>query len=525
MLGGVRIFLSGAMGSGKSTVAKAVASKLGSEAVDLDALIEQATGTAVAAIFAERGEAAFRELERTTVRASLARHQDAVFALGGGTVTDQALRRELLASGTVVTLSAPVAELARRVGEGAGRPLLAGQDVKARLTALLQLRAEAYAECHATLETSGRDVAAIADEVLAVARDQALVVPLGTRSYRVEIGAGVRHRLPARAGKRSRVVLVSDETVAPLFGDALGSALAQAGTAVSSVVIGAGEAHKTIASVERIWDQALTAGIDRGSLLVGVGGGVVGDLTGFAAASLLRGVAVGHVPTTLLAMVDSAIGGKTGFDSRHGKNLVGAFHQPSFVLCDVETLETLPDVERRAGMAEVVKSAFIEGEAAVAQLERDLPALRAGERAASVRAIRMSAAMKARVVTEDERESGLRAVLNLGHTLGHAIEAEQGYAGLRHGEAVALGMVAAFGLSARMGVGGREQRERLVRLLDGLGLPTDVRPYLRPEVLSFIAADKKRKADSVTFVLPAEPGRMELRPLPIADLPKLLMHQ
>jgi 3-dehydroquinate synthetase len=230
------------------------------------------------------------------------------------------------------------------------------------------------------------------------------------------------------------------------------------------------------------------------------------------------------VPTTLLAMVDSAIGGKTGFDSRHGKNLVGAFHQPSFVLCDVETLDTLPDVERRAGMAEVVKSAFLEGEAAVAQLERDLPALRAGDRDATVRAIRMSAALKARVVTEDERESGLRATLNLGHTLGHAIEAAQGYSGLRHGEAVALGMVAAFGLSARLSVGSREQQERLVRLLDGLGLPTDVSPHLRPEVLSFIAADKKRKADSVTFVLPAEPGRMELRPLPIGELPRLLMH-
>jgi 3-dehydroquinate synthetase len=223
-------------------------------------------------------------------------------------------------------------------------------------------------------------------------------------------------------------------------------------------------------------------------------------------------------------MVDSAIGGKTGFDSRHGKNLIGAFHQPSFVLCDVETLETLPEVERRAGLAEVVKSAFIEGEAAVAQLERDLPALRSGEREATVRAIRMSAAMKARVVTEDERESGLRATLNLGHTLGHAIEAAQGYSGLRHGEAVGLGMVAAFGLSARLGVGSHAQRERLVRLLDGLGLPSDVGPYLRPEVLSFIAADKKRKADNVTFVLPVEPGRMELRPLAISELPELLAH-
>jgi 3-dehydroquinate synthetase len=221
-------------------------------------------------------------------------------------------------------------------------------------------------------------------------------------------------------------------------------------------------------------------------------------------------------------MVDSAIGGKTGFDTRHGKNLVGAFHQPSFVLCDVETLATLPDAERRAGLAEVVKAAFIDGEAAVQQLERDAAALRAGDAEATVRAIRMAAALKARVVTEDEREAGLRAVLNLGHTLGHAIEAAQGYSGLRHGEAVALGMVAAFGLSARLGIGTAEQQARLVRLLDTLGLPTDVGAYMRPEVLSFIASDKKRLADSVTFVLPAEPGRIILRPLAIAELPRLL---
>src|SRR5690242_10821010 len=182
------------MGSGKSTVAKAVAAKLGVEVIDLDALIEQAEGKSVAAIFAERGEPAFRELEQSALHAALQRHADAVFALGGGTVTDQRLRRELLACGTVVTLSAKVDELARRVGEGKGRPLLAGQDVTARLTALLEQRADAYAECHATVQSGGRNVAAIADDVIAVARDQALVVPLGTRSYRVEIGAGVRER-------------------------------------------------------------------------------------------------------------------------------------------------------------------------------------------------------------------------------------------------------------------------------------------------------------------------------------------
>jgi 3-dehydroquinate synthase len=274
--------------------------------------------------------------------------------------------------------------------------------------------------------------------------------------------------------------------------------------------------------VERIWEAALAAGIDRGSGLVGVGGGVVGDLAGFAAATLLRGVAVGHVPTSLLAMVDSAIGGKTGFDTAHGKNLVGAFHQPSFVLCDTDVLATLPELERRAGLAEVVKSAWIEGEAAVAQLERDRDALGAGEPEATRRAIRMSAALKARIVTEDERESGARALLNLGHTVGHAIEAAEGYRGMRHGQAVALGMMAAFELSVRVGHAGADEVERLRRLLEGLGLPTRVHPYMEPRVLSFIGSDKKRRSDHITFVLPGKPGDVQLQRFALDRLMELL---
>jgi shikimate kinase/3-dehydroquinate synthase len=298
--------------------------------------------------------------------------------------------------------------------------------------------------------------------------------------------------------------LVSDENVAPRFGDALGEQLQIAGTAVSRVVLQAGEAHKSVASVERIWDAALEGGIDRGSLLVGVGGGVVGDLTGFAAATLLRGIAVGHVPTTLLAMVDSAIGGKTGFDTRHGKNLVGAFHQPSFVLCDVETLETLPEAERRAGLAEVVKSAFIDGDAAVQELERDMVALRAGEREAIVRAIRMSAALKARVVTEDERESGLRAVLNLGHTLGHAIETATGYARYRHGEAVGLGLLAALTLS-----GQERLRAEVSELLEERGLPTRLDGDVdEAAILTAVQRDKKRRGGRVGFVIVDAPGEV-----------------
>jgi shikimate kinase / 3-dehydroquinate synthase len=521
----MRVFLSGPMGSGKSMLAQALAARAGVPAFDLDALITQQTGSDVPALFAARGEAAFRALERDTLHALLAQHPRGVFALGGGTVTNLALRRELLREGTLITLRAPIAELARRVGSGAGRPLLAGQDVAARLRELVDQRADAYAECHAELDTNGRQGSELAAEVLRVVADAPIVVPLGMRSYRVEVGRGVRARLPKRVSavaRSPRVALVSNHIVEPLWGKPLAAALRDAGRDVVPIVLPDGEQHKTLSSVERIWEAALQAGIDRGGVFVGVGGGVVGDLSAFAASTFLRGVAAGHVPTTLLAMVDSAIGGKTGFDTRHGKNLIGSFHQPSFVLCDVDVLSTLPAAERTAGLAEVIKSAWLDGEDAVALIERDREALRAGDADATVRAIRMSAALKARIVTEDERESGARALLNLGHTLGHAIEASLGYSGMRHGEAVSLGMVAAFRLSVRAGHASAAEAERATRLLADVGLPTDVGPYLNARVLSFIGADKKRRADSITFVLPAGPGRVELRPLPVADLPSLL---
>jgi 3-dehydroquinate synthase len=387
---------------------------------------------------------------------------------------------------------------------------------------LLAARAAAYAECHGRIDTGNRSPEEVADDVIRISRERPVVVPLGVRTYTVEIGAGVRSRISARAGARSGLLVVSDSEVGPLWGAPLRERLREEAPAVGYLELAPGEAAKTIESVTQIWDAALDAGLDRSSLLVGVGGGVVGDLTGFAGATLLRGVSVGHVPTTLLAMVDSSVGGKTGFDTRHGKNLVGAFRQPSFVLCDVDTLTTLPRAERIAGLAEVVKAAWIDGEAAVAQLETDAEALAAGDTAATVRAIRMALELKARIVTADEREGGLRAVLNLGHTLGHAIEARAAYQGIRHGEAVALGMMAAMTLAIELGRGTDAQRRRLHTLLQRLGLPTEVAVHLSAPTLDYIGSDKKRRADEILYVLPAEPGQVVLERLPLARVRALL---
>jgi shikimate kinase/3-dehydroquinate synthase len=521
-----RVFLSGPMGSGKSRIARALGELWRTAPVDLDERIEKLAGATVAQVFERQGEARFRALEQEALGRVLADPQARVVALGGGTVTHLASRRRLLNEGTLITLRASLDTLAARVGAGRDRPLLHGGDVRERLTALLEQRAEAYAECHAEVETDGRDPGTLAQEIDRVVSAQPIVVPMGLRTYRVEVGPGVRHELPARARAASsgkHVVLVTDTGVREPWAVRLERDLAEAGKLVTLVCLAAGEEHKNIESIGAIWDAALDAGVDRDALVVAVGGGVVGDMAGFAAATILRGIQCGQVPTTLLSMVDSAVGGKTGIDRPQGKNLIGAFQQPRFVLCDTETLTTLPLVERRAGLAEVVKSAWLDSEQSVRLLEDSADALLAGEFEATGAAVRMSVQLKARVVTEDERESGARATLNLGHTIGHAVEVASGFGALRHGEAVSLGMVAAFRLAARLGRVQAADGERVTRLLQRLGLPVDVDRYLDDRTLAFIGADKKRKGGKVRFIVPGAPGQTEIVPLAEEEVKRLVL--
>jgi 3-dehydroquinate synthase len=343
-------------------------------------------------------------------------------------------------------------------------------------------------------------------------------VQLSANPYPVVIGAGSLGRLGEQIGDRgfregTRVLVVTNPVVHEHYGATALESLRQAGFEASELVIEAGEDQKTPASVARIHDAAFEHRLERGSLIVALGGGVVGDMAGFAAATWLRGIAVVQVPTTLLAMVDAAIGGKTGVNHPGGKNLIGAFHQPRLVLIDPTTLSTLPERDFRAGMAEVIKYGVIGDAALFAELEAagDISSMAAVGPALLQTLLERSAAAKARVVAADEREGGLRAILNYGHTLGHVVETLCGYGTWLHGEAVAIGMVAAGEIALAKRLWSAEEQRRQKALIAAAGLP-QAWPSLDPAaVLRCLQADKKVSQGRVRFVLPTRIGAVEIR--------------
>ncbi|MCZ6794338.1 MAG: 3-dehydroquinate synthase [Planctomycetota bacterium] len=339
-----------------------------------------------------------------------------------------------------------------------------------------------------------------------------IVVRTPGGSYPVRIGAGAIEELPRLfRGRRapSSLFLVTDTRVRRHHGAQVERLLAASGLAVARIVLPAGEGSKSVEQLERIWRAATRHGVDRQSCFVALGGGVIGDLTGFAAASTLRGVDFVQVPTTLLAMVDASVGGKTGINLPEGKNLVGAFHQPRAVVMDLDFLATLPPREWRAGWAEVIKTAAILDAALFRQLERRREDLLSTRAAPLAEVVARCVRIKAKVVESDERESGLRRILNFGHTLAHGIEAAQGYGGLLHGEAVAVGMVFAARLGETLGQTPPGVPERLERLLEGFGLPVALRTGDASRILSAMSRDKKRGPRGLRWVLLQELGRAE----------------
>jgi 3-dehydroquinate synthase len=335
-------------------------------------------------------------------------------------------------------------------------------------------------------------------------------VGLGARAYDVLIGPGLlaeAGRRIAPLARRKRLAVVSDETVWGLHGAALTASLEGAGLAAHPLIVAPGEQTKSFEGLADVTDRLLALELDRGDIVVAFGGGVVGDLTGFAAAIYKRGIDFVQIPTTLLAQVDSSVGGKTAIDTPRGKNLVGAFHQPRLVLADLDVLSTLPDREMRAGYAEVVKYGLLGDFGFFEWLETHSAAVLAREPDALARAVIRSVEMKAEIVAEDEKEQGRRALLNLGHTFGHALEAETGYgAALLHGEAVAAGQALAFRFSAAQGLCAGQDAARATAAIAGAGLPTRLdeipgHPFDAARLVRHMAQDKKAEAGQLTFVL------------------------
>jgi shikimate kinase/3-dehydroquinate synthase len=516
------VALVGPMGSGKTEVGRMLARRLGWSFIDTDAEIVAGQRRPIADIFRTDGERGFREMERAVVR-SVVRGRNRVVATGGGAVLSAATRRALRDAGPVFWLTAPVDVLLQRVGKDAGRPLL-GADPRASLERLLRERDALYADAGEPIDAAP-PIGAVVDSVLRAlsAMQETVRVDLGARSYDIKVGAGtlalLGHELHT-LGARGRVVIITDRGLMRRFGLRAVEALEGCGFDPLPVTVPAGERAKSLRRASAVIDALAAAGVNRAHTIVALGGGVVGDLAGFVAGVFMRGIRFVQAPTTLLAQIDSSIGGKTAVNHDRAKNLIGVYHQPALVLSDVDTLASLPSREVRAGLAEAVKYGMILDPDLFAMLERDGPQIIGAAPGRELAAIvARCAATKARVVALDEIERGPREILNYGHTVGHGIEAAIGGA-LVHGEAIAIGMTVEVRVAQRLGLADAALHERQTRLLETLGLPTRVPQVSTEAVLDAMRLDKKRREGRIRCSLPEGIGRMRLGvdvPVPLLE--------
>ncbi|MBA5606027.1 3-dehydroquinate synthase [Duganella sp. FT3S] len=519
------VFLVGLMGAGKTTIGRILARKLGLKFIDSDHEIEARTGASIPWIFEIEGEQSFRRREADVIR-ELTAQQGIVLATGGGAILNPDSRAYLKARGTVIYLRASVNSILARTAHDKNRPLLQTADPRKKLEELMALRDPLYQQvAHMVIDTGRPNVQSMVQTILTELERLAcqaapdcvtqaepsmseqttilLNVDLGERSYPIAIGPQLLHdgALLARHVGGRKVAIVTNTTIAPLYLARLEEQLRAAGKDVSSIVLPDGEEHKYWSSLMHIFDTLLANKADRKTTLVALGGGVIGDLTGYAAASYMRGIDFIQVPTTLLSQVDSSVGGKTGINHPLGKNMIGAFYQPRAVIADTATLETLPDRELSAGLAEVIKYGAIIDAPFFDWIEANIGKLVARDKAALAYAIARSCEIKADVVRQDEREGGLRAILNFGHTFGHAIEAGMGYGQWLHGEAVGCGMVMAADLSHRMGLVDAATVARVRALVTAAGLPVKAPDLGVARWLELMEVDKKNEGGAIKFIL------------------------
>jgi len=500
------VVVTGFMGTGKTIVGQEVARWLGCRFVDMDAEIEARASKSIPRIFAEDGEGAFRQMEAALCE-ELSAQQGLVIATGGGALVYPANRTLMMKSGTVICLTCDVDEILRRVNDAdnSDRPLLHVADPRAEIKRLLEVRREAYRAIPWQIDTTHLSVEEVAAQVIKIANVITLSIHHPGGEYPIHIGDG----LLAHAGgllratsapEGSRVAVVSNLVVARLYGAQVENALQSAGFRPFACSIPDGEQHKILTTVTALYDQFLAEGLDRSGTVLSLGGGVTGDVAGFAAATFMRGIRFVQVPTTLLAMVDASVGGKTGVDLPQGKNLAGAFKQPALVVIDPTVLATLPAEEIRSSLAEVIKHGVIGDPGLFAELEAI-----ADCRLQIARALRV----KIGIVEEDPFEQGRRAVLNLGHTVGHALERLSGFS-MRHGEAVSIGMVAAARIAVELGQADPSLTGRIEAVLTAWGLPVRCPPFDTDSIWEAMAHDKKRRGRGLRWVLPHAVGEVEI---------------
>ena len=510
------VVLVGMMGAGKTSVGKRLAARLGLPFVDADDEIEAGARMTIPEIFEKFGEPYFRDGERRVIARVLAAGP-CVLSTGGGAYMNASTRETIARTGVSIWLKPDFDVLLRRVRKRSNRPLLQTPDPEGTLRRLLEERSPTYALADITIGSQDGPHEVVVERIVAALEQHVPIPPnrkvrvdLGQRAYDIEIGEGLIENAGPRIAAlfpRARAAIVTDDNVAAHWLEPLRASLASAGIGYAAIVCPPGETTKSYAHFARVCDALIGARIERRDIVIALGGGVIGDLAGFAAATLRRGVDYVQIPTSLLAQVDCSVGGKTAINSPLGKNLIGAFHQPRLVLADAGALRTLPTREFRAGYAEVAKYGLIDDRDFFEWLEANWREIFSGG-PARAQAIAVSCAAKARVVASDETEQGARALLNLGHTFGHALEALAHYdpAILVHGEGVAVGMACAFRFSQTLGVCQGQDVVRVERHLQAVGLPTRIQdiPGLRVDpaaLLESMRQDKKVERGRLTFIL------------------------
>ncbi len=534
------IALIGFSATGKSTVAREVADHLSWTFIDTDDEIVKLSDKTIPQIFEQDGEDKFRQLERKVLKQACQKDRT-VIATGGGAIIDPRNQNLLVENCTVICLEAKAETIYQRLlhdslysANPVIRPLLAGGNPLEQIRQLKSHRQPCYAIADWTVHTDNLTLKQVSQEVIkgwqyiskhcsnskqSTESDLACMVETATASYPVFVGWGILGKLGERmkgAGLSGTANIISDEIVFSIYGAQVKKTLEKAGFAVNCCVVPPGEATKNITQAVKIYDFLIEHRVERDDVIVALGGGMIGDLAGFVAATFLRGLPWLQVPTSLIAMTDASIGGKVAVDHPLGKNLIGAFYQPRFVLADVQTLTTLPQRELTSGWAEVIKHGLILDADFLQLLEDKVGDLIKLEPGITSKVVARSAAIKAKVVTEDERDTGKRIILNYGHTIAHGLEAASKYKHFLHGEAVAIGMTGAAKLSHRLSILSQNIVERQGALLQKFGLPTDYSGVALTEVLAAMELDKKVRDKAIRWVLLKDIGKVEIR----SDVPE-----